>query len=75
MTDLDLTTTEIAIAVAGGLVVACYIALIVLPAWHCYGRLWEKVAASFMTHCILDAVLGAGVAIGLAVVWTYDQYA
>ena len=75
MTDLDLTTTEIAIAVAGGLVVACYIALIVLPAWRCYGRLWEKVASGLMTLFILAALLGAGVAIGLAVVWTYDQYA
>ena len=75
MTDLDLTTTEIAIALAGGLVVACYITLILLPAWRCYGRIWEKVAASFMTLFILAALLGTGVAIGLAVVWTYDQYA
>ena len=75
MTDLDLTTTEIAIALAGGLVFACYVALILVPAWRCYGRLWEKLAASVMTLFILAALLGAGVAIGLAVVWTYDQYA
>ena len=75
MTDLDLTTTEIAIAMAGGVDAACYVALILVPAWRCYGRLWEKVAASFMTLFILAALLGAGVAIGLAVVWTYDQYA
>ncbi len=75
MTDLDLTTTQIAIALAGVLVLACYIALILIPAWRCYGRLWEKIAASFMTVFILAALLGTGVAIGLAVVWTYDQYA
>jgi hypothetical protein len=75
MNNLDLSSTEIAIALAGGVVVACHIFLIALPAWRCYGRLWEKVAASFMTLFILATLLGAGTAIGLAVVWTYDQYA
>jgi hypothetical protein len=46
-----------------------------MPAWRCYGRLWEKVAASFMTLFILATLLGIGAAVGLAVVWTYDQYA
>jgi hypothetical protein len=75
MNNLDLSSTEIAIALAGGVVVACHIFLILLPALRCYGRLWEKVAASVMTLFILATLLGAGAAIGLAVVWTYDQYA
>jgi hypothetical protein len=75
MTDLDLSSTEIAIALAACLAGACYIALIVAPSWRCYGRLWEKIAASFLTLFILASLLGIGAAIGLAVVWTYDQYA
>jgi hypothetical protein len=75
MTDLDLTSTEIAIALAAALVVVCHIFLILMPAWRCYGRLWEKIAASFMTVFILATLLGIGAAVGLAVVWTYDQYA
>jgi hypothetical protein len=75
MTNLDLSDTEIAIALASGLVGACYIALILVPAWRCYGRLWEKIAASFLTLFILATLLGVGAAIGLAVVWTYDTYA
>ena len=75
MTNLDLSNTEIAIALASGLVGACYIALILLPAWRCYGLLWEKIAASFLTLFILATLLGVGAAIGLAVVWTYDTYA
>jgi hypothetical protein len=75
MTNLDLSSTEIAIALAAGVVVACHVFLIMIPAWRCYGRLWEKVAASFMTLFILATFLGMGTAIGLAVVWTYDQYA
>jgi hypothetical protein len=75
MTNLDLSNTEIAIALASGLVGACYIALILLPVWRCYGRLWEKIAASFLTLFVLATLLGVGAAIGLAVVWTYDTYA
>ncbi|MET0207044.1 MAG: hypothetical protein ABWY97_08525 [Thermoleophilaceae bacterium] len=75
MTNLDLSNTEIAIALASGLVGACYIALILVPAWRCYGRLWEKIAASFLTLFVLATLLGVGAAIGLAVVWTYDTYA
>jgi hypothetical protein len=75
MTNLDLSTTEIAIGLASGLVGACYIALILVPACRCYGRLWEKIAASFLTLFILATLLGVGAAIGLAVVWTYDTYA
>jgi hypothetical protein len=75
MTSLDPSTTDIAIAVAAGAVGVCYIALILLPAWRCYGRLWEKLAASFLTLFILGTLLGIGAVIGLAVVWTYDTYA
>lgn len=73
--NLDLSTTEIAMVLAGAVVVACYVALILAPVWRCYGRLWERLAASFMTLFILGTVLGIGTAVGLAVVWTYDTYA
>ena len=72
---MDLTTTELTIALASGLVVASYVGLIVIPAWRRYGRLWERLAASFLTLYMLAMLLGIGAAIGLAVVWTYDQYA
>ena len=35
------------------------------PAWRCYGRVWEKVAAGFLTLFILGTLLGIGAAIGL----------
>lgn len=71
----DLTTTELTIALAGALTLACYVALIVMPAWRCYGRVWERMAAAFLTLFILATLLGMGTAIGLAVVWSYDRYA
>jgi uncharacterized membrane protein YfcA len=73
--NLDFSSTEIAIALASGVVISCWLALIVAPTWHCYGRLWEKLAASFLTLFILGTLLGVGAAAGLAIVWTYDQYA
>jgi hypothetical protein len=73
--NFDFSSTEIAIALAAAVVIACYAVLILVPAWRCYGRLWERLAASVMTLFILGTLLGVGTAIGLAVVWTYDQYA
>jgi hypothetical protein len=73
--NVDLSSTEIAIALAGAVVVACYAVLILTPAWRCYGRVWERIAAGFMTLFILATMLGIGAAVGLAVVWTYDTYA
>jgi hypothetical protein len=72
---IDLTPTEITLALAAGVVGAGYIAFILVPAWESYGRLWEKVAASFLTLFILATLIGTGAAIGLAIVWSYDRYA
>jgi hypothetical protein len=73
--NLDLSSTAIAIALAAGVVVTCWLFLIAAPAWRCYGRVWEKLVACILTLFILGTMLGIGTGIGLAVVWTYDQYA
>jgi len=75
MGSLDLSTTELVIALASALVLACYVALILVPTTRCYGRVWEKLAAGVLTLYVLGTLLGIGAAIGLAVVWTYDTYA
>ena len=54
---------------------SCYVGLILIPALRCYGRVWEKLAAGFLTLFILGTLLGIGAVIGLAIVWTYDRYA
>jgi hypothetical protein len=73
--NVDISSTQLVLALAAGVVGAGYIALILVPAWECYGRLWEKVAASFLSLYILLMLLGIGSAIGLAIVWFYDRYA
>ena len=72
---LDFTTTELAVAIAAGVVGAGYLAFILAPAVSAYGRAWERIAAGFLTLYILGTLLGIGAAIGLAVVWSYDRYA
>jgi hypothetical protein len=71
----DLTPTEIVLALAAGVVGAGYLAFILAPAWDSYGRLWEKVAAAFLSLYVLATLLGIGTVIGLAIVWSYDRYA
>jgi hypothetical protein len=73
--DFNLTPTELALALAAGVVGAGYIAFILVPAWESYGRLWERVAASFLTVFTLATLLGIGGSLGLLIVWSYDRWA
>jgi hypothetical protein len=40
-----------------------------------YGRIWERIAAGFLTLFVLCTLLGIGLSIGLSAVWFYDKYA
>jgi membrane protein YdbS with pleckstrin-like domain len=75
MNNLDLSSTEIVIALASALVLVCFVVLMVVPATRCYGRVWEKLAAGILSLYVLATLLGIGAALGLAIVWTYDTYA
>jgi hypothetical protein len=70
----DLSTTQIVIGLAAVVAGAAYLSLVVAPVWRCYGRLWEKLAASVLTLFILATLVGVGAGIGFAIVWSYDQY-
>jgi hypothetical protein len=72
---VDISTTELVLALAAGVIGSGYIVFILVPAWESYGRLWERVAAGFLSLFILATLLGIGATIGLAIVWSYDQYA
>ena len=69
------TPTEITIVLAAAVTLAGYVAFILVPAWTSYGRVWEKLAATFLTLFILATLLGLGAAIGLAIVWSWDRFA
>jgi hypothetical protein len=69
----DVTATQAAIAGAAAVSLIGYAVFILAPAWAAYGRLGERVAASFLTLFILATLMGIGVAIGLALVWGYTS--
>jgi hypothetical protein len=75
MGNIDLSTTELVIALAGALTLVCYVALILVPATRCYGRVWEKLCAGVLSLYVLGTLVGIGAAIGFLIVWTYDTYA
>ena len=52
---------------------AAYAGLILVPAWNAYSRLWERVAAAFLSLYVLAAFIGLGVVGGAAVVWFWDR--
>jgi hypothetical protein len=58
---------------AGVLALAAYVGLILVPAWQSYSRVWQRVAASFLTLYILAAFVAIGAGGGLAIVWFWDR--
>ena len=46
---------------------AAYVGLILVPAIESYGRVWEKVAAGFMSLFVLTTMIVVGTIIGLMV--------
>lgn len=72
---MELTPFNLGIAMSAGVVVLGYVVYILVPAWSSYGRLWERLAASFLSLFILVSLLGLGLSIGFSLVWFYDTYA
>lgn len=66
--------TQIALVAAGIVAYIAYVVFILAPAWSSYGRLWERVAAGFMSLYVLAAVIGVGAALGVLVVLSYDRF-
>jgi hypothetical protein len=60
-------------AAAGLVALAAFVGLIFVPAVSSYGRLWEKAAAGFLSLFVLAALVVVGVALGLVVVWQYNE--
>ena len=72
---IDLSSpVTISLILTGVVAAAAYATLILVPAWASYGRVWERIAAGFLTLFILAAMIGLGTALGGAIVWFYDQY-
>ena len=72
-----MSSEQIIYLVAGSsavIVLAAYIGLILVPAWTAYSRIWERLAAAFLSLYVLAGFLVMGVAAGAAVIWFWDRF-
>ena len=58
---------------AGLLSVLAFAALILVPAIGSFGRGWEKATAAIVSFFVLLALIGVGVALGLAIVYFWPD--
>ena len=68
-----ITVTYIILTAAGLIGLATFAYLILIPAWTAYGRTWERVAAAFLSMFVLAAFAGTGLAIGLVLLYYWDE--
>jgi hypothetical protein len=65
--------TYLVAGVSGLAALVAFVLLILRPAWTSYSRVWERLAAAFLSLYVLATFVGIGVAGGLAVTWFWDR--
>jgi hypothetical protein len=65
--------TYLVVAGAGALSLVVWIALVLVPAWTAYSRIWERVAATVLSLYVLAAFVAIGAAAGAAFLWYFDE--
>ena len=58
----------------GALGLVAYVAFILVPAWGAYSRIWQRLAASFLTVYVLAAFIILGGLGGAAIIWFWDRF-
>lgn len=67
------SVTYLVAACCGVLVLAAFAAFILVPAWSAYTRVWERIAATFMSFYVLAALLALGAGVGALIVYFWDR--
>jgi O-antigen ligase len=65
------TITDLVAVAAGVLGLAVYAGLILAPAWSAYSRVWERLAASFLSLYVFGVLVGVGVLGALVIVYNW----
>jgi hypothetical protein len=68
---MELTPTQISLGIAVAVTLVAYTVFILMPAVTSYGRVWERIAAGFLSLFILAALVGTGVGIGAGILYLY----
>jgi hypothetical protein len=67
------TITYVIAGTAAGVSVIAWAALVLVPAWTSFSRVWERIVATVLSLYILAAFALAGSALGAAILWYYDE--
>ena len=67
------TWTYIAIGSAAGISLIAWVALVLVPAWTSYSRIWERLAATVLSLYILAAFALVGLLLGGGFLWYFDE--
>jgi hypothetical protein len=65
--------TYLIAGVAGGLSLVAWAALVLVPAWTSYSRLWQRLIATLLSVYVLAAFVLAGSGLGAAILWYYNE--
>ncbi len=65
--------TYVALGSAAGLSLITWVALVLVPAWTSFSRLWERLVATVLSIYVLAAFVIAGLMLGGAFLWYFDE--
>jgi hypothetical protein len=65
--------TYLVIAAAGALSLVAWIALVLVPAWTAYSRVWERLAATVLSLYVLAAFVAVGAGAGAVFLWYFNE--
>jgi hypothetical protein len=67
------TWTYIAIGSAAGVSLIAWVALVLVPAWTSYSRVWERLVATVLSLYVLAAFVMVGLLLGGGFLWYFDE--
>ena len=67
------TWTYIAIGSAAGVSLIAWVALVLVPAWTSFSRMWERVVATVLSVYVLAAFAMVGLLLGGGFLWYFDE--
>jgi hypothetical protein len=67
------TWTYIAIGSAAGISLIAWVALVLVPAWTSFSRIWERLVATVLSLYVLAAFAMLGLLLGGGFLWYFDE--
>ena len=67
------TWTYIAVGSAAGVSLIAWVALVLVPAWTSFSRIWERLVAAVLSLYVLAAFALIGVLLAGGFLWYYDE--